>query len=166
MSIHLLAKTDSSAEAYVKFHNPHYGVTSPPFDPTFSSCVLWEVSLTLRMINTWFLYLLSQQHSAPPCSIIIFVLEYLSIRRQIQLLSPSIYCLMRRSNNTLVAKSTCSIQILFSNIILQWGNRDPLKTELHGDWVKKCSGSDWIILYWHEERKGQKYKEEKTKNIT
>lgn len=31
MSVHLLAKTDSSAEAYVKLHNPPYGVTPPPF---------------------------------------------------------------------------------------------------------------------------------------
>lgn len=132
MSIHLLAKTDSSAEAYVKFHNPTWG-DIPPFDPHF--LLMCPVRGLLDFENDKYLISLSlsQQHSAPPCSIIIFVLEYLSIRRQIQLLSPSIYCLMRRSNNTLVAKSTCSIQILFSNIILQWGNQDPLKTELHGD---------------------------------
>ena len=58
-----------------------------PFDPTFSSCVLWEVSLTLRMINTWSLYLLSQQHSAPPCSHHYLCLGVSVYRRQIQLLS-------------------------------------------------------------------------------
>ena len=49
----------------------YYGMVPPPFltpEEPFCACVVREASLTSRMRNTWSLYLLSKQDSAPPCS--------------------------------------------------------------------------------------------------
>ena len=61
----------------------------PPLDPQepFCACLVKEVSLTSRMRNMWFLYLLSKRGSAPPCSCHYLFLEYLSTGDRCQLLS-------------------------------------------------------------------------------
>ena len=70
MHAHLLAKKDSSTEAYGKVDNIPYGLAPFPLTPkeTFCACVVKEVSLTWRMRNMWFLYVLFKQDSALPHS--------------------------------------------------------------------------------------------------
>ena len=71
MYVHLLAKMDSSPEAYGKVDITYCGVAPPPFlalEEPFCACVVRKVSLTSRMRYMWSLYLLSGQDSAPLCS--------------------------------------------------------------------------------------------------
>ena len=51
---------------------PHPSLTP---EESFCACVVRKDSLTSRMRNTWSLYLLSKEDSAPPCSCHNFYLE-------------------------------------------------------------------------------------------
>ena len=68
MHAHLLAKMDSSAEAFGKVDTTYYGVAPPPFlapKEPFCTCIVGKFSLTSRMRNMWSLYFFSGQDAAP-----------------------------------------------------------------------------------------------------
>ena len=82
---HLLAKMDSSEEAYGQVDITYYEVTPPPFltsKEPFCVCVVGKVSLTSRMKNMWSFisYLDRAQLLLPPA-----ILEYLSTGDKLQL---------------------------------------------------------------------------------
>ena len=54
----------------------------------FYVCLVWEISLASRMRNTWSLYFLFKQDSAPPCSWHNLYLEVSVHRRQVPVAHP------------------------------------------------------------------------------
>lgn len=84
--VHLLATLDSSTRVSGKLTGSiMVGCPLPSLTPEepFCTCVVWEVSLTLRRRNVWSLHLLAKQDSAPPCSCHNFFLEVFVQRGQI-----------------------------------------------------------------------------------